>query len=133
MPTALPLRLLQLITGLFLYGFGASLMIRAAIGVAPWDVLSQGIAAQTPLSFGLATNAIGALVLLLWWPLRQKPGLGTVLNVMLIGPSAQFGLWLLPPSALAGRWRCSVPACCWWRWPPACTSVPALARGHAMA
>ena len=61
MPTTLPLRLLQLITGLFLYGFGASLMIRAAIGVAPWDVLSQGIAAQTPLSFGLATNAIGAL------------------------------------------------------------------------
>ena len=96
MPTALPLRLLQLITGLFLYGFGAALMIRAGIGVAPWDVLSQGIAVQTPLSFGLATNAIGALVLLLWWPLRQKPGAGTVLNVLLIGPSAQVGLWLLP-------------------------------------
>ena len=102
MPTTLPLRLLQLITGLFLYGFGASLMIRAAIGVAPWHVLSQGIAAQTPLSFGLATNAIGALVLLLWWPLRQKPGVGTVLNVMLIGPSAQFGLWLLPPAVGLG-------------------------------
>ncbi len=102
-PTALPLRLLQLITGLFLYGFGASLMIRAAIGVAPWDVLSQGIAAQT-LSFGLATNVIGALVLLLWWPLRQKPGVGTVLNEMLIGPCAQFGLWLLPPAVgLAGN------------------------------
>ena len=71
-------------------------MIRAAIGVAPWDVLSQGIALQTPLSFGVATNVIGALVLLLWWPIRQKPGLGTVLNVLLIGPSAQFGLWLLP-------------------------------------
>jgi uncharacterized membrane protein YczE len=77
-------------------------MIRAAIGVAPWDVLSQGIAAQTPLSFGLATNVIGALVLLLWWPLRQKPGVGTVLNVMLIGPSAQFGLWLLPPAVGLG-------------------------------
>ena len=75
---------------------------RAAIGVAPWDVLSQGIAAQTPLSFGLATNVIGALVLLLWWPLRQKPGVGTVLNVMLIGPSAQFGLWLLPPAVGLG-------------------------------
>ena len=56
----------------------------------------MGIALQTPLSFGVATNVIGALVLLLWWPIRQKPGLGTVLNVMLIGPSAQFGLWLLP-------------------------------------
>ena len=96
MPTSLPLRLLQLLLGLFLYGFGAAVMIRAAIGVAPWDVLSQGIALQTPLSFGVATNVIGALVLLLWWPIRQKPGLGTVLNVMLIGPSAQFGLWLLP-------------------------------------
>ncbi|TGV29470.1 hypothetical protein, partial [Mesorhizobium sp. M8A.F.Ca.ET.142.01.1.1] len=64
--------------------------------------LSQGIAAQTPLSFGLATNVIGALVLLLWWPLRQKPGVGTVLNVMLIGPSAQFGLWLLPPAVGLG-------------------------------
>lgn len=96
MPTSFPLRLLQLLLGLFLYGMGAAVMIRAAIGVAPWDVLSQGIALQTPLSFGVATNVIGALVLLLWWPIRQKPGLGTVLNVMLIGPSAQFGLWLLP-------------------------------------
>ncbi len=96
MPTPLPLRLLQLLLSLFLYGIGAAVMIRAAIGVAPWDVLSQGSALQTPLSFGVATNVIGALVLLLWWPLRQKPGLGTVLNVLLIGPSAQLGLWLLP-------------------------------------
>lgn len=96
MPSSLLLRVIQLIVGLFLYGFGIALMVRAGIGVAPWDVLSQGIAAHTPLSFGLATNAIGAVVLLLWWPLRQKPGLGTVLNVLLIGPAAQFGLWLLP-------------------------------------
>ena len=96
MPTSLPLRLLQLLLGLFLYGIGAAVMIRAAIGVAPWDVLSQGIALHTPLSFGVATNVIGAVVLLLWWPIRQRPGLGTVLNVMLIGPSAQLGLWVLP-------------------------------------
>lgn len=50
----------------------------------------------TGLAFGLLTNLIGLAVLLLWWPLRQKPGLGTVLNVLLIGPSAQLGLWLLP-------------------------------------
>jgi len=95
-PTAFVVRLLQLILGLFLYGLGIAMMVRAGIGVAPWDVLSQGIAAHTPLSFGMATNVIGALVLLAWWPLRQKPGLGTVMNVMLIGPSAQIGLWLLP-------------------------------------
>ncbi|MGV8960886.1 MAG: YczE/YyaS/YitT family protein [Stenotrophomonas sp.] len=94
--TALPLRLIQLLVGLLLYGLGAALMIRAGVGIAPWDVLSQGIAAQTPLSFGLATNIVGALVLLLWWPIQQKPGVGTVLNVLVIGPSAQFGLWFLP-------------------------------------
>ena len=96
MPSSLMLRITQLVVGLCLYGLGIALMVRAGIGVAPWDVLSQGIAAHTPLSFGLATNAVGAVVLLLWWPLRQKPGLGTVLNVLLIGPAAQFGLWLLP-------------------------------------
>ena len=90
-------RLVQLVVGLFLYGFGIALMVRAGIGVAPWDVLSQGIAAHTPLSFGVATNVVGAIVLLLWWPLRQKPGLGTIMNVLLIGPCAQVGLWLLPP------------------------------------
>ncbi|NIJ68013.1 membrane protein YczE [Xanthomonas sp. 60] len=89
-------RATQLVVGLFLYGLGIALMVRASIGVAPWDVLSQGIAAHSPLSFGLATNVVGAVVLLLWWPLRQKPGLGTLMNVALIGPSAQFGLWLLP-------------------------------------
>lgn len=96
MPSSLLLRITQLVVGLCLYGLGIALMVRAEVGVAPWDVLSQGIAAHTPLSFGLATNVIGAVVLLLWWPLRQKPGLGTVLNVLLIGPAAQFGLWLLP-------------------------------------
>jgi len=96
MPSSLLMRLIQLVLGLFLYGIGIALMVRASVGVAPWDVLSQGIAAHSPLSFGLATNVIGAVVLLLWWPLRQRPGIGTVLNVLLIGPSAQVGLWLLP-------------------------------------
>jgi len=103
-PSSRLIRLLQLITGLFLYGIGIALMVRAGIGVAPWDVLSQGIAAHTPLSFGMATNVIGALVLLAWWPLGQKPGVGTVLNVLMIGPSAQIGLSLLPElDALALR------------------------------
>jgi uncharacterized membrane protein YczE len=89
-------RLVQLVVGLFLYGIAISLIVRAEIGVSPWEVLTQGLSIQTGLSFGLLTNIIGALVLLLWIPIRQKPGLGTVLNVLLIGPSAQVGLWLIP-------------------------------------
>lgn len=89
-------RLLQLLLGLFLFGIASALMIRAGIGIAPWDVLSQGISARSGLAFGLVTNLVGVGVLLMWWPLRQKPGLGTVLNVLLIGPSAQLGLALLP-------------------------------------
>lgn len=103
MPRSLLLRVAQLLVGLFLYGAGIALMVRAQIGVAPWDVLSQGIAATTPLSFGLATNVVGVAVLLLWLPLRQKPGVGTVMNVLLIGPSAQLMLWLLP--AMTVPWQ----------------------------
>lgn len=89
-------RIVQLLVGLFCYGFGIALMVRAAIGVAPWDVLTQGIAKQTGLEFGIITNIVGVLVLLLWIPIRQKPGLGTILNVLLVGPSAQVGLWVIP-------------------------------------
>lgn len=89
-------RLGQLLLGLFLYGIALALMIRASIGISPWDVLSQGVSRQTGLPFGLVTNLIGALVLVLWWPIGQKPGLGTVLNVLLIGPSAELGLQVIP-------------------------------------
>jgi len=89
-------RIAQLLVGLVLYGVGLALMIRAAIGVAPWDVLSQGISAQTGLPFGLVTNLVGVVVLLFWIPIRQKPGVGTVLNVLIIGPAAQLFLWIVP-------------------------------------
>lgn len=89
-------RLAQLLVGLVLYGLGISLMVRGALGVAPWDVLTQGLVNVTGLPFGVLTNIVGVGVLLLWIPIRQRPGLGTVLNVLLIGPSAQLGLWLLP-------------------------------------
>ncbi|NDK39281.1 hypothetical protein DT603_10555 [Pseudoxanthomonas gei] len=105
-PRFLP-RLAQLVLGLFLYGIGISLMVRAGIGIAPWDVLTQGLSKQTGLAFGTLTNLIGLAVLLLWIPIRQRPGLGTVLNVLLIGPSAQFGLWLFPE--FHGPWH-QVPA-----------------------
>lgn len=89
-------RIIQLLLGLFLYGIAIALMVRAGIGVSPWDVLTQGLVKQTGLPFGLLTNLIGIVVLLLWIPIRQRPGVGTVLNVLLIGPSAQLGLWLIP-------------------------------------
>lgn len=94
----------QLLIGLFLYGFALAMMIRATLGVAPWDVLSQGASLQTGVPFGVMTNLIGGLVLLLWIPLRQRPGIGTVLNVLLVGPSAEVGLAVLgEPAALWAR------------------------------
>lgn len=104
---ALARRFLQLLLGLLLYGIGISLMVRASVGIAPWDVLTQGLSKQSGLSFGLLTNLIGLAVLLLWIPIRQMPGLGTILNVALIGPSAQFGLWLFPQ--FDGLWQ-QIPA-----------------------
>ncbi|HEX3679776.1 MAG TPA: membrane protein, partial [Galbitalea sp.] len=95
-------RIVQLLVGLFLYGIGISLMVQAGIGVAPWDVLTQGLSHQTGLDFGLLTNVIGGVVLLCWVPIRQRPGFGTLANVLLIGPSAQFGLWLLPKQSALG-------------------------------
>ena len=91
-------RIGQLLVGLFPYGFAIAMMIRATLGVAPWDVLTQGISLRTGLAFGLITNIVGALVLLLWIPIRQKPGIGTVVNVLMIGPSIEVGLRILPIS-----------------------------------
>ena len=89
-------RVAQLLVGLILYGFAIAMMIRAALGISPWDVLSQGIVLHTGFNYAVVTNVIGALVLLLWIPIRQKPGIGTVVNVLMIGPSIEVGLWLLP-------------------------------------
>ena len=89
-------RIAQLLVGLFLYGIAIAMMVRAGIGVAPWDVLTQGLAKQTGLTFGVLTVIVGAVVLLLWIPIRQKPGVGTVLNVLLIGPAADVGLAFIP-------------------------------------
>lgn len=95
-------RIAQLLVGLFLYGIAISLMVQAGIGVAPWEVLTQGLSKVTGIDFGLMTNIIGAGVLLLWIPIRQRPGLGTVANVLLIGPSAQLGLWIFPRQHILG-------------------------------
>lgn len=92
----LPRRILQLLVGLFLYGIGISFMVRGSIGAAPWDVLTQGISRHIPLSFGVITICVSVVVLLMWIPLRQRPGIGTILNAVLVGPSADVGFWLLP-------------------------------------
>jgi len=86
----------QLMVGLFLYGMAIALILRGEIGSAPWDVLSQGIAAHVPLTFGAITVLVSIVVLLLWIPLRQRYGLGTVLNALLVGPSADIGLLIVP-------------------------------------
>ena len=91
-----PRRIAQLVIGLFLYGVAISSMVRADIGDGPWDVLSQGISLRTGLAFGVVTNLVGLVVLLLWIPIRQRPGVGTVLNVLLVGTSAQVGLSFIP-------------------------------------
>jgi uncharacterized membrane protein YczE len=90
-------RIVQLLAGLVLYGIAGALMIRAVLGVDPWTVLAQGLSVRTGLGIGILTNIIGVLVLLLWIPLKQKPGVGTVLNILIIGPSIELGLWLVPP------------------------------------
>jgi uncharacterized membrane protein YczE len=89
-------RLTQLLIGLFLYGIGIALIVRGGIGVAPWDVLTQGIENHTHWGFGLITILVSAVVLVLWIPIRQKLGAGTLLNALLVGPSADVGLWLIP-------------------------------------
>ena len=94
-----PLVLVRLIAGLYLFGLGIAFQIRATLGLAPWDVFGQGLANITGLSFGLATVLASALILLLWIPLKQKPGLGTIFNALLIGPFIDLSLRFVPSAA----------------------------------
>ncbi|MBF4571971.1 hypothetical protein ITJ64_05520 [Herbiconiux sp. VKM Ac-1786] len=91
-------RLAQLGVGLFLYGAATALMVRATVGVSSWSVLTQGLQHLVPFSFGVITVAVSAALLLLWIPLRQRPGIGTLLNVVMIGPSADIVLAVVPTS-----------------------------------
>ncbi len=100
----LPRRLVQLAVGLTLYGVSMAMMVRSRLGLDPWDVLHYGLAVRLPLTFGQVTMVVGALVLLLWIPLRQWPGVGTVANVVVIGLATDAGLALIPePQALGAR------------------------------
>lgn len=100
----LPRRLTQLVVGLGLYGASTAMMVRSGLGLNPWDVLHAGLSERVPWSFGEVTIAVGALVLLLWIPLRQWPGLGTIANVVLIGLAADATLSLIgQPDGMAAR------------------------------
>ncbi|MEU8843723.1 hypothetical protein AB0D97_32140 [Streptomyces roseus] len=92
----LPRRLLQLYVGLALYGASSAFLVRAGLGLDPWDVFHQGLAERTGWSIGTVSVAVGALVLLLWVPLRQRPGLGTVSNVFAVGLTMDATLAVLP-------------------------------------
>ncbi|WP_017622059.1 membrane protein YczE [Nocardiopsis chromatogenes] len=103
-PAPRPRRLAQLLVGLHLYGVGGALLLAADLGAMPWDVLHQGLAERTGLSVGTWSVIVGALLMLLWIPLRQRPGPGTVSNVVLVGLSVDLTLlWLPDPHALALR------------------------------
>lgn len=98
-------RLAQLYAGLALYGLGVALQVSSRLGNDPWDTFHQGLAGQTGLSIGTWIILAGALVLLLWIPLRQRPGFGTISNVVLVGVFTDLFLWLLPdPHGLVLRW-----------------------------
>ena len=100
----LPRRLAQLYAGLVLYGVSMALMVRSSLGVMPWDVLHQGLARQLGWSLGTVTIVVGALVLLAWVPLRERPGLGTLSNVVVVGLAVDAVLAVLPaPDGLPGR------------------------------
>lgn len=91
-----PVRLIRLFVGLAIYGFAIALMIRGNIGASPWDVFAQGFSRTTGISFGLCTIIISGLVLVLWIPLKQMPGFGTIANAVTVGLFADLGLSLIP-------------------------------------
>lgn len=97
-------RLPQLLAGLTLYGVSMGLQIRSALGLDPWDVLHQALSNRTGLSFGTITAIVGALVLLCWIPLRQRPGVGTVANIVVIAVAVDATLAVVTqPSSLVMR------------------------------
>ena len=103
--TAAPVRRLpQLFGGLVLYGTSMAMQLRATLGLDPWDVFHQGVARHLPVSFGTVVAITGVAVLLLWIPLRQRPGIGTVANVIVIAVSVDVALALIAePTGLPAR------------------------------
>ena len=91
-----PRRFVRLLIGLYVFGAGEACLVEADLGNSPWTVFAEGLSRQTALSVGLATVVISGIVLLLWIPLRERPGLGTILNALLVGISIDLTLLWLP-------------------------------------
>ncbi|MGL5826967.1 MAG: YczE/YyaS/YitT family protein [Nocardioides sp.] len=97
-------RTAQLLIGLWLFGASIALLVRADLGLDPWDVLHQGVARHAGVSIGVVVVAASFVVLALWVPLRQRPGVGTVANVLLVGMALDSTLvWLPAPEELSSR------------------------------
>jgi len=101
-PDRLGRRLVQLYAGLVLYGLSAALILLSALGNDPWDVLHQGLSRQTGIGTGTWVCIVGALVLPLWIPLRQRPGFGTLSNVVVVGVVIEIALGAFDPPGAAG-------------------------------
>lgn len=93
---SLAVRMAQLVIGLVLYGISSGLQVRSGLGVDPWDVFHQGVSTELRWHLGFVVIAVGAIVLLGWIPLRQRPGIGTVLNVALLGLALDATMSVLP-------------------------------------
>lgn len=91
-----PIRVFVLFFGLFIFGIGDSLLIQGNVGNAPWSVLAQGVSNRANITMGWSTFLISALVLLLWIPLREKPGFGTLSNIAIIASAIQVGVTFFP-------------------------------------
>ncbi len=89
-------RLLILIFGLTIFGLGDAFLIMSTLGNSPWTVLAEGISLNTPLNIGESTFIISVFILLLWIPLRQKPGFGTLANIVVIATAIELGLHIIP-------------------------------------
>lgn len=91
------LRLIRLFLGLIVYGVGCALLVQAGVGLDPWTVLAEGLSLQTGIGIGWIVVILGAVVLLLWIPLRQRPGFGTIANILVVGTVMQGALEIIPP------------------------------------
>ena len=91
-----PASVVVLLVGLYAFGTGEALIVQGGLGVSPWTVLAQGLSTVLPMSIGVATFLVSALVLLLWIPLRERPGLGTIANAVVIAVALQVGVALIP-------------------------------------
>ncbi|MFS0867330.1 YitT family protein [Microbacterium sp. 179-B 1A2 NHS] len=89
-------RLLRLLIGLVIYGIGCAVLVQAGVGLDPWTVLAEGLAIQTGIGIGWIVVLLGGVVLVLWIPLRQRPGVGTVANILVVGTVMQGALGLIP-------------------------------------